>query len=487
MPTFAELGVPAALVSVLAREGIVEPFPIQQATLPDALAGQDVCGRAPTGSGKTLAFGIPLVASVSRGGSGRRGLPRALVLVPTRELAAQVHERLSLLASGNGARVVSVYGGVGYAKQRNALARGAEVVVGCPGRLEDLVAQGDLRLDEVAKVVVDEADRMADMGFLPAVRRLLDMTRTDRQTLLFSATLDGEVDVLVKHYQRDPRRHEVDLSEERSGNVRHLFWEAAHDERVHLVAEVVSRQAPAVVFCRTRHGADRLSTRLSKLGVSTAPIHGSRSQPQRERALGAFRSGAVQALVATDVAARGIHVDDVACVIHFDPPADSKDYLHRSGRTGRAGADGLVVSLVGREQAKAVGAIQRSLGLPRGLEAAEPSCLGEPVAMQAAPRELPRRARVADPVASPRAEALAEALGTVGSERPASQPRERKRAPMHLARPAGKGEVAGRRGGKRRFGQAPAALERSATAKPRRARQDGSRDGVNHQAGRTKS
>ncbi|MEY2589320.1 MAG: hypothetical protein QOJ67_1304, partial [Acidimicrobiaceae bacterium] len=317
-PTFAELGVSADLVTILARRDIVEPFPIQAATIVDALAGRDVSGRAPTGSGKTLAFGIPLVSRVGKATARR---PRALILVPTRELAAQVCDELAPLATAKGRTVTAVYGGVGYEPQRRALRNGADVLVACPGRLEDLVAQNDVRLDEVEIAVIDEADRMADMGFLPAVKRLLDTVRADRQTLLFSATLDGEVDVLVKRYQRKPVRHELADDGDDQGDVRHLFWKAERNQRVSITARLVERHWPAIVFCRTKHGADRLAKQLGGAGISAVAIHGNRSQGQRERALDQFARGEVQALVATDVAARGIHVDAVGCVIHFDPPA----------------------------------------------------------------------------------------------------------------------------------------------------------------------
>ncbi len=392
--TFAALGVPEQLTSVLSGLGLTEAFPIQEATLPDALAGRDVCGRAPTGSGKTLAFGLPLVASVAAIGHRLRR-PAALVLVPTRELAAQVERTIAPLAAAANARVVSIYGGVSYGKQRAALQRGVEIVVGCPGRLEDLIQQGDLVLSDVSMVVVDEADRMADMGFLPAVRRLLDATRSDRQTLLFSATLDGEVDVLIKRYQHNPSRHEVVADEDATGDVTHVFWRSEQSDRAALTAKIVLAHAPAVVFCRTRHGADRLSKRLEAAGVGAAPIHGARSQAQRDRALAAFTEGSVQALVATDVAARGIHVDDVACVIHYDLPADPKDYVHRSGRTGRAGADGIVVSLVGGDQSKAVKTMQKQLDLPFGLTAPDLDSLPEtPVFIPTAP--APRITATAD-------------------------------------------------------------------------------------------
>ncbi len=392
-PSFAALGVPTRLVERLARRGITEPFPIQTATLPDALAGRDVSGRAPTGSGKTLAFGIPLVTRVERAGPRR---PRALVLVPTRELAAQVHAELVELAGPSGPSVLPVYGGVGFDRQVSALRRGVEVVVACPGRLADLVARRHVSLDDVGLVVLDEADRMADMGFLPEVRRLLDTVRSDRQTLLFSATLDGDVDVLVRRYQRSPVRHEL-AAEPDAAQSRHVFWRAERSERLALVAELVGREWPAIVFCRTRHGADRLTRQLSKAGVAAAAIHGDRSQGQRERALAGLSSGSVQALVATDVAARGIHVDDVACVVHYDPPGDDKAYVHRSGRTGRAGAAGLVVSFVDVAAEKDARALQKALGLPVGLE--RPGSGGKAVAPRpakaapAAPARPPRRGR----------------------------------------------------------------------------------------------
>jgi superfamily II DNA/RNA helicase len=398
-PTFADLGVPADLCALLKRRGIAEPFPIQALTLPDALAGRDICGRAPTGSGKTLAFGLAIAARIGRAEPRR---PRALVLTPTRELAAQVAGEIDGLlapatgadqadkrrssgarrnngrngarnerpsASGRSRQVAAIYGGASYGPQRRALAQGASVVVACPGRLEDLVDQGDVFLDQVDLVVVDEADRMADMGFLPAVRRLLDRTKADRQTLLFSATLDGDIDAIVRRYQRDPSRHEVAPNGEGAGDVEHVFWRAESSQRVELVAELIRRHQCALVFCRTRRGAERVAKQLKASGVASAAIHGNRTQAQRERALASFASGRVSALVATDVAARGIHVDGVACVIHFDLPADSKDYIHRSGRTGRAGASGTVVTLVPTEQRRELRSLQRTLGLPEQLDA----------------------------------------------------------------------------------------------------------------------
>ncbi len=360
--TFADLGLPEALVRALAAQKITDPFPIQAATLPDALSGADICGRAPTGSGKTLAFGLPLLAGLAgMKSSARPGRPLALVLLPTRELASQVAAVLSGLARSVGASVGVAYGGVGYGPQRVALRRGIDLLIGCPGRLEDLIAQGDLDLSDVRWAVLDEADRMADMGFLPSVKRLLDKINQQRQMLLFSATLDGAVDVVVRRYLHDPRMFEAAPSDVDTGDVTHLWWRTDRDRRIGLTAELVARQSPTVVFCRTRHGADRLTRRLQAAGVKAAAVHGSRSQPQRDRALADFSQGRVDALVATDVAARGIHVDGVACVVHFDPPGDAKDYVHRSGRTGRAGADGIVVSLVTNEVEKEVRLLQRSL------------------------------------------------------------------------------------------------------------------------------
>ena len=365
-PTFADLGTPDDLVRALAARGIDSPFPVQAMTLADGLAGRDVCGRAPTGSGKTLAFGIPLVARLGRAKPRR---PLALVLVPTRELAAQVAGELEWLGGPRKLRVASVYGGVGYGAQRKAFQRGVDVLVACPGRLTDLLGTKDLTLDSIEVVVLDEADRMADMGFLPAVRKLLDLTPKERQTLLFSATLDGVVDTLVRRYQHVPVRHELADDPEHAINATHHFWKAERDDRLRITADVVNATGQTIVFCRTKRGAERVAKRLEQGGLSAAAIHGDRSQGQRDRALHDFTNRKVEALVATDVAARGIHVDEVACVVHFDPPADAKDYTHRSGRTARAGSAGTVVSLVGHEQARDVARLQRTLGLPVGLMA----------------------------------------------------------------------------------------------------------------------
>jgi superfamily II DNA/RNA helicase len=372
--TFAELGAPAEVAAVLAALGVTEPLPIQAAAIPDAIAGRDICGSAPTGSGKTLAFGIPLVTKVER---GKPGHPRALVLAPTRELAEQIRTEIDAIAAPRRLRTLAVYGGVGYDAQRRALRRGVDILVACPGRLGDLIDQGAVRLGDVDRVVIDEADRMADMGFLPAVRRLLDQTAAERQTMLFSATLDGDVAALTRRYQRDPVRHEVAGTGEDAIDARHFFWQVDAVGRIEHTAGIVAAASPTIIFCKTRHGVDRLTRHLEHRGLPVAPIHGGRSQVQRDRALGGFQRGQVRALVATDVAARGIHVDGVACVVHFDPPTDAKDYMHRSGRTARAGASGVVVSLVSPDQVHESRRMQGRLGLSGGVHPVDLGSLEE--------------------------------------------------------------------------------------------------------------
>jgi superfamily II DNA/RNA helicase len=393
---FSDLGVLPELAKALERRGIVSPFPIQAAALPDSIAGRDVCGKAPTGSGKTLVFGLAILSRLAgpRHGAQRRRDPSALILVPTRELAAQIEEVMAPLATVIGARVVSIYGGVGYEKQMGALRRGVDVLVACPGRLTDLLQRGSVQLSNVDMVVIDEADRMADMGFLPVVRRLIDRTSTSRQTLLFSATLGGPVDKLIRDYQHDPVHHDVVPADADLGEVSHHFWRVESQDRIAVTTEVVTANGPAVVFCRTKRGADRLSDRLTRSGLASAAIHGNRSQSQRERALASFRTGRLDVLVATDVAARGIHIDAVPLVVHFDPAADATDYVHRSGRTGRAGADGTVVSLIGSEHVAATRVIQRRLGLSGELSSPKVSSLTVPDPGGRS-RPVPHRAMIA--------------------------------------------------------------------------------------------
>ena len=365
-PTFADLGVPDLICAALRAAGITSPFPVQTATIPDLLAGHDVVGRAPTGSGKTLAFGVPLVCMVPK---AEPKMPSALVLAPTRELAAQIATELQPILAVADRRALAVYGGVGLAPQIKKLRRGVDVLVATPGRLEDLISQRVVSLENVSMVVVDEADRMADMGFLPVVRRLLNQTRKDRQTILYSATLDGDVGKVIREYQTNPIRHEIGAATPDLTTMTHLFWKIPRPERIPLCASVIQTFGRTIVFSRTRHGADRATRQLAKLGIQAAAIHGNRSQGQRQRALSDFGSGKVQALVATDVAARGIHVDAVECVLHFDPVDEDSAYVHRSGRTARAGASGHVISFVDPGQVADVQKMKKRLNLPQEITA----------------------------------------------------------------------------------------------------------------------
>jgi len=351
--SFAEAGLPQELVSALARRGIAAPFAIQVRALPDGLAGRDVLGRAQTGSGKTLAFGLPMLTRLS-GRRSRPRHPRGLVLVPTRELAMQVADALRPLADAVNLRVTAVFGGSPYGRQFAALDRGIDIVIATPGRLIDLIDRGACSLSEVSVAALDEADHMADLGFLPAVRRLLDDVPTDGQRLLFSATLDGGVDRLVREYLTDPAVHAVTPAAAPVDSMDHQVFLLNQDNKVKVAAEIAARPGRTLVFVRTKHGADRLAKQLTTLGAPAAAIHGNLAQNARQRALAGFAAGHPRVLVATDVAARGIHVDDVDLVVHFDPPNDAKDYLHRSGRTARAGASGTVVSFVLPEQQRDV-------------------------------------------------------------------------------------------------------------------------------------
>ena len=353
--TFGQLGLPPALVTTLARRGIAEPFAIQARALPDALAGRDVLGRAQTGSGKTLAFGLPMLTRLHAEGSRRTTLrPRGLVLVPTRELACQVADALAPLAHSLDLRVAPVFGGAAMGRQIERLRAGVDVVVATPGRLIDLMERGAVHLDHVQVAVLDEADHMADLGFLPPVTRILDATPKDRQCLLFSATLDRGVDKLVARFLTEPAFHAVAPAAAPVDAMDHQVFVLRGEDKVAVAAEVASRPARTLFFVRTKHGADRLAKQLSRHGVDALAIHGNLNQNQRSRALEAFASGRSRVLVATDVAARGLHVDDVDLVVHFDPPNDHKDYLHRSGRTARAGATGTVVSFVEPAQVRDV-------------------------------------------------------------------------------------------------------------------------------------
>jgi superfamily II DNA/RNA helicase len=360
--TFAELGLDARLVGALAAGDIREPFAIQARALPDALAGRDVLGRAQTGSGKTLAFGLPLLTRLAATtGQRREKTPRGLVLVPTRELAQQVADALAPLGSSVGVSITTVYGGVSISRQI-ARVRHADIIVATPGRLIDLLERRACTLSGVQVTVLDEADHMADLGFMPAVTRILDQTPPAGQRMFFSATLDRGVGQLVTTYVRDPALHAVTSSTD-SGPAEHRVLVLSAQDKVAVAAEIAGRPGRTLFFVRTKHGADRLAKQLSRAGVDAAAIHGDRNQNQRQRALDAFAAGHPRVLVATDVAARGIHVDDVDLVVHFDPPNDHKDYLHRSGRTARAGATGLVVALVERGQLRELQRLHDAAGV----------------------------------------------------------------------------------------------------------------------------
>ena len=364
LPSFTALGVPAALADVLAAGGITAPLPIQSATLPDALAGRDVLGRARTGSGKTYAFALAVLTRLSAGTATRRARrPRALILVPTRELAAQVDAAIAPLAAVLSLRTRTVFGGVSAQPQIAALRAGVDVLVACPGRLADHVDAGHVSLDSVEITVLDEADHMADLGFLPVVRRLLDQTPRSGQRLLFSATLDAEVDVLVRRFLSNPARHSVDPPLSPVDAMSHHVLHVSHADRLPVLVDLAGAPGRTLVFARTKRGARRLTRHLVAAGVPAVELHGNLGQTARTRNLQAFSEGRVSTLVATDVAARGIHVDGVALVIHADPPAEHKAYLHRSGRTARAGAAGTVVTLMTDDQVAGVREVTRKAGL----------------------------------------------------------------------------------------------------------------------------
>jgi ATP-dependent RNA helicase RhlE len=358
--SFADLGVSDAVVRALAARDVTAPFDVQRSVVPDVLAGHDVLVQSPTGSGKTLAFGVPLVDLVQ----AEDARAAALVLVPTRELASQVTADLREIAEARALSLAAVYGGAGIERQAK-LARRAHILVATPGRLEDLVQRGAIRLDSIRVLVLDEADRMLDMGFRPAVDRIVALTPRDRQTLFFSATLEGATGQVAAAFTRNPRRHEQQASERAKGRVEHRFVAVAHESKLDsLVNELATgERGRTLVFVRTKRGADRLVKRLSRHGVHALAIHGNRSQSQREKALGRFHSGHIDTLVATDVAARGIDVDDVTHVINFDAPEDRDTYVHRVGRTGRAGRHGIGITLVTGEQSKVVGKIASELRL----------------------------------------------------------------------------------------------------------------------------
>lgn len=398
--SFDELGLPAKLSAELAKTGITKPFPIQAVTLPDALAGRDVLGRAQTGSGKTLAFGLALLSRLN-GGQARPKHPRAIVLVPTRELAMQVSDALTPLARALGLWCRTVVGGLSFSKQADQLRRGVDLLIATPGRLSDHVRQGTCVLDEVQFTALDEADQMADMGFMPQVRAILDLT-PDGQRMLFSATLDGDVQQLVARYLHDPVTHSVQPATASVTTMDHHVLLVSKEDKPAVVAEMAARDGRTILFLRTKHHVDRLTAKLRSIGVRAGALHGGKTQGARNRVLDDFREGSLPVLVATDVAARGIHVDGVSLVVHVDPPADSKAYLHRAGRTARAGESGTVVTVVTHQERRTVFRMTEQAGvrptstkvspgaddLVRITGAREPS--GEPIVEQERAQRPPR-------------------------------------------------------------------------------------------------
>ncbi|SDT72779.1 Superfamily II DNA and RNA helicase [Actinoplanes derwentensis] len=364
--TFADLGLPPEIVRVLTREGITTPFEIQAATVPDALAGRDVLGRGQTGSGKTLAFGLPVLTRCSKGGRARPHYPKALILVPTRELAMQVADSLMPVGRAVGVFLKTAVGGVPYDRQMDALRRGVEVIVATPGRLADLIERGACRLDDVEVTVLDEADQMADMGFLPEVTDLLSKTPANAQRLLFSATLDGDVDTLVKRFMNDPVTHSTAPAEASVSTMEHHMLLIPPADKFPITSWIANREGKTIVFARTQMGVDRLVEQLAAVGVRSGALHGGKTQRVRTRTLAEFKEGRTNVLVATDVAARGIHVDGISLVMHVDPPKDPKDYLHRAGRTARAGESGSVVTLVLPKQRRTTQAMLTKAGVTPG-------------------------------------------------------------------------------------------------------------------------
>ena len=445
MSSFTSLGVPEVLVRTLTRQGITDPFPIQTATLPGTMAGRDVLGRGRTGSGKTLAFALPMAALLA----GRRGAPRrprGLILAPTRELANQIAAVLAPLADIAGLRITTIFGGVSQHRQEIALKDGVDIVVACPGRLEDLLGQKVLSLDAVEITVLDEADHMADLGFLPGVRRIMAATPTKGQRMLFSATLDNGVDQIVRQFLHDPVRQSVDPEQSQVAEMTHHVFtvDSAETKRV-VVEHLASGVGRRLLFTRTKHQAKKLAKQLTAAGIPAVDLHGNLSQPARERNLEAFSTGAVRVMVATDIAARGIHVDAIELVVHVDPPAEHKAYLHRSGRTARAGSGGDVVTLVLPEQASDFRALSRQAKITA---TPQPVRAGTPV-LERLVGELAARVK---PSAAPAAAAPSRASSSRGGQTPS-----------------------GRRHGSR--GQAPAA-GRAATSHAPAARRSGSSAGA---------
>ena len=449
--TFAELGVPRALTDLLAAEGITAPFPIQAATLPDALAGRDVLGRGRTGSGKTLGFLLPMLTRLAENPRRRRpNCPRALILAPTRELAAQIQRAAEPLANALGLRTTAIFGGVAARPQISALRSGLDLVVACPGRLLDHVEAGHANLGGIEITVLDEADHMADLGFLPMVKRILDATPSGTQRLLFSATLDNGIDALVRRYLNNPVTHAVDSAQAEVPDMTHHVLHIDAEHRLPILVELTSAPGRTIVFTRTKHGARKLARQLAAARIPAVDLHGNLAQSARARNLAAFSTGRATTLVATDIAARGIHVDDVALVVHADPPVEHKAYLHRSGRTARAGSSGTVVTLMTDAQVDEVRDLTRKAKISATTTRLAP---GNPLIATLAPGERS--------LAEPELIASLTGGGGVGS------------------RPAGAGSGSGAQGGGAQGGERAGA----AAARRRRPRRGGSSGGSGSGAG----
>jgi superfamily II DNA/RNA helicase len=428
--TFADLGVPAPLLRALTDSGLTQPFPIQTATLPDTLAGRDVLGRGKTGSGKTLAFAIPMAARLADN-KGRPNRPAGLVLAPTRELATQITATLEPLATACGLRVTTIFGGVPQGRQVKALQSGADIVVACPGRLEDLMRQKLISLEGVRITVIDEADHMADLGFLPGVTRILAATPKGGQRLLFSATLDNGVDKLVTRFLADEVSHSVDSQNSPvAAMTHHVFHVSGVEAKKDLVRALASGSGRRILFMRTKHQARKLAKQLTESGIPSVDLHGNLSQPARDRNLAAFTDGSARVLVATDIAARGVHVDDVELVVHIDPPAEHKAYLHRSGRTARAGRSGDVVTLVLPEQRKDTQVLLRKAGITAAPQAvAADSAAVLDLVGEIAPFQAPKIVQQAPPrAAQPRRSNGGSNSGQARRGASMSRPGNRRRA-----------------------------------------------------------
>ncbi|GAB2928509.1 DEAD/DEAH box helicase [Micromonospora polyrhachis] len=468
-PTFISLGLPKDLVRALNREGITTPFPIQQATVPDALAGRDVLGRGQTGSGKTLAFGLPMLARMAAGGRARPLHPRALVLVPTRELAMQVNDALMPLGKSVGVFLKTAVGGVPYDRQIDSLRRGVEIIVATPGRLGDLISRGVCNLDDIEVTVLDEADQMADMGFLPDVTELLAKTPAGAQRLLFSATLDGDVDTLVKRFMTDPVTHSTAPPTAAVSTMdHHLLLIPPHDKFA-VAASIAARQGRTMMFARTQMGVDRLVEQFAAVGVRAGALHGGKTQRVRTRTLAEFKEGRMNVLVATDVAARGIHVDGVSLVVHVDPPKDPKDYLHRAGRTARAGESGAVATLVLPKQRRTTLAMLEKAGVEPAQTRVRS---GDAALTELTGAQEPSGVPVVDEPAPPRRGERRHGDRPRGERRFGDRPTGGRR---FEDRPQGERRFGDRPQGERRFGDRPTG-ERRFEDRPQGERRFGDRD-----------